>query len=524
MINDLIFDKIPRFFLFIYRLCCESFLFRTLGRAWRGLCRLCRQSLIGSALCEHRSEEGERQGSAIMRAIDAVVRGILWLIRRVIDALTFGSRSILLTRVLAKLRELYTFLDYEFFAGVCVLFIFLCPGDLWRNAYGLIIASALLFILLVLTAIGKREILSVRALGAAFVVFVFSTALSVFIAGDRSDALRVFVFFATAFILAIVLAADLRDPARLKKLLGFIYLAVICTAIYAFYQRLTGVAISASLTDVKTNSYMPGRVFSTFDNPNNYAEFLILTIPLCIAYCSMLKKSSAALIAWVLNALPLGALLMTYSRSGWISFALAVVIFVFLYNKKLFPALIVAGIIGFMLLPDTVLARIGTIGSTGDSSNKYRLYIWEGVLRMLKTNWLTGVGLGPASFRAVYVGVCNSLATPAPHSHMLYLEIWVEQGILGIVSYFAMLFSALRRGLIYLRYAQKNVRITMIACISSLTAILFASAVEYIWYYPRVMLTYFIVLGILYACISCARADRAAAASAAIKSFNDSEG
>ena len=510
MFNDLIFDKVPRFFSFLYRLCCESFLFRVLGAVWRGLCGLCSRSFLGRLVCEHESETEERSGSAVLRAADAVVRFLTRLMRRVIDALTFGTRSILLTRVLAKLRELYAFLDYEFFAGVCIMFVMLCPGSMWRNVYGIAVALALLAVLAVMTAVEKRDALSVRTLGAAFFIFALSTVVSAFTAIDRSDALRVLTFYAASFIFTIVLAADLRDPARLKKLLGFIYVAVIASAIYAFYQRVTGVAISASLTDVSTNSYMPGRVFSTFENPNNYAEFLILTVPLCVAYCSMLKKSYTALVAWILNALPLGALLMTYSRSGWISFALAVVIFVFLYNKKLFPALIIAGLIGFMFLPDTVMSRIATIGSTGDSSNKYRLYIWEGALRMLKTHGVTGVGLGPASFRYVYLGVCNKVAAPAAHSHMLYLETWIEQGLLGIVSYLAMLFSAVRRGLIYMRCADKRLRITMIACISSLVAIMFAAAVEYIWFYPRVMMTYFMVLGILYACISQARASRAA--------------
>ena len=510
MISSFLFEKVPRFFAYVYRLICESAVFRFGGKVWHGLCGLFSRSLFAGALSE-RENEYERAGDNLaMRLIEGAAGGIVNLFRRVIGALTFGSYSCVFTRILARLRELYTFLDFEFFTGICLWIIILCPGEMWSNFYGLAISVVLLISLIILAAAGKREVLPMRILGAAFFAFVFSTLISILVASDRADAVRVFVFFATSFIMAVVIAASATDAKKLKKLLGFIYSAVILTSLYAFYQRVTGVELSASLTDLTQNVGMPGRVFSTFDNPNNYAEFLILTLPFCAAYCSMLKKSRTAVVAWLLNLLPFAALLMTYSRSGWISFAIAAVIFVFLYNKKLIPILVLAILAVIPLLPSSVLARMSTIGSTSDSSNMYRIYIWEGVLRMLREYWFSGIGLGPSNFRAIYLGVCNPLATPAPHSHMLFLEIWVEQGLLGILSYFGMLFSVIRRSLIALKYASGEVKAVLIAGVSALGGLTFACAAEYVWFYPRVMVTYFIVLGLLYACIGIIRKEREA--------------
>ena len=91
---------------------------------------------------------------------------------------------------------------------------------------------------------------------------------------------------------------------------------------------------------------------------------------------------------------------------------------------------------------------------------------------------------------------------------MLFLEIWVEAGLFGVLTYFAMLFSVIRRSLIALKYASREVRLTLIAGISALGGIMFACTAEYIWFYPRIMVIYFVVIGLLYACIGIVRRER----------------
>ncbi len=504
MIKDLILVKVPRFFAFLYRLISESFIYATAARFWRAAKKGLMESVVGRLASEHRDEGKKSAQSLLFRVIDGIGLGAVKLTRKAVGAMTFGSYSFAGTRILARLRGIYGFLDMEFFIGICLCFFFLCPGEMWHNVYGLVLSILLLVCEILMMAADKRKYVSLRCVGAAFFAFVISTAVSAATAGDRSDAFRVMVFYATAFIMAIVMAVDLTDMSKVKKVLGFIYGAVIATSLYAFYQRAVGVSFNILLTDVEANFDMPGRVFSTFENPNNYAEILILTIPLGIAFCTMIENKRTRLIASLLELLPFAALLMTYSRSGWVSFALSALIFVFLYNKKLLPAIILAGFFAAPLLPSSVLARISTIGSTQDSSNSYRLYIWEGALKMLgeDNTWFSGVGIGPASFRLVYLPVCVSIAAPASHAHMLYFEIWLEQGLVGILTYIVMLISAVRRSVMALKYAPKGIKMTLIAGVSALGGISFAAAAEYIWFYPRVMVIYFVVLGILYACIN----------------------
>lgn len=507
MIEYFVFEKLPVFFTAVYTLICDSALYRLLTRLWRAIRRKAYESALGSLFTE-RPDEGEIGAeSRTLSAVDRVGQRAVGFMGKVFGAGPDGAAG----RAFGKLKEAHAFMDFEFFLGIALVFFILCPGRLWHNVYGLVISFVLLAARLLLTASEKREFYTLRVAGASFFAFVLSTVISVLAASDRADALRVAVFFATSFIMALVIAVSVTDAQRLKKILGFIYAGVVVSAFYAVAQRVIGVSADPTLTDLAFNEGMPGRVFSTFENPNNYAEFLILTMPLCVAFCSMLREKRLRIAAFICCAVPFGALLMTYSRSGWVSFALSVLVFLFFYNKKLIPILFAVGVMAIPLLPSSVLARIATIGSTSDSSNMYRVYIWQGALRMLEANfnWLTGVGIGPLSFRAVYFPLSNPIASPAPHSHMLFLEIWIEQGLLGIVSYFAMIISAIRRSVISMKYVNGGVRLTLIAGVSALCGIAFASAAEYIWFYPRVMVTYFIVLGLLYACISIAGRERA---------------
>ena len=158
MIVDFIFTKVPRFFAFLYRLMCESVIFGIAGKVWRAFANACKGCFLGRLLAERKNEGEKVSQSVILGLIDGVFGFIVRITGKILSALTFGSYSCIFTRVLAKLRELYTFLDYEFVAGVAIMFIFLCPGALWRNVFGLGIAMLLLFTLIHLLRLMFRNI------------------------------------------------------------------------------------------------------------------------------------------------------------------------------------------------------------------------------------------------------------------------------------------------------------------------------------------------------------------------------
>ncbi len=96
----------------------------------------------------------------------------------------------------------------------------------------------------------------------------------------------------------------------------------------------------------------------------------------------------------------------------------------------------------YFVLPDTVITRFTSIGDLTDNSTSYRVYIWMGVLAMLKDYWLCGIGPGDAAFNMVYPAYSyNSI--DAPHSHNLFLQMVCDAGICALVVFFLLLFPLL---------------------------------------------------------------------------------
>ena len=74
----------------------------------------------------------------------------------------------------------------------------------------------------------------------------------------------------------------------------------------------------------------------------------------------------------------------------------------------------------------------------GQSSSHVRLQVWQTALLMIKQHWLTGIGLG--LFEQRYLEFANQIFHPPIelimlHSHNIFLQFWVNLGIVGVVGF-----------------------------------------------------------------------------------------
>lgn len=389
-------------------------------------------------------------------------------------------------------------IDFEFLMGLFICAVFVTPHSIWNNSYFVIGAFGFLLLYLILAGCGKRELFYPEKLGFPFLLFVLALVFSLFVTAFPSDSIRIFLFFLAAFAFMYVIAADITEPERLAKILAFIYIALMITSLYAIAQRAFNlVHASASYTDLKANVGVPGRVTSTLDNPNNFSEFLVLFLPVSAVFAATRKKPLLSLVLCLSLAIPAVALIMTYSRSGWISIMLAAFVYVWLRNKKLIPALIIVCIAAVPFLPASVMTRLTTLTNLKDSSSTHRLALWQGVLYMIRDYGLTGIGLGPKAFAALYPSYAQEGALLGGyHTQMLYMELIVEAGYLAFISFMWMALRNIKNVIISRRYKTGIAKLTLIACAASLIGIAFSCCVEYIWFYPRDMFAYFILFGI----------------------------
>lgn len=485
-----------------------SAIFRLLRGIYRPFARAFPNSSVVNFLRRPPKIERWYANSLVCRAIDAVYRFLLRIFGAIINALRHAAGGSFFVRAASGSY----FLRFEVLLGCFTFVMFVAPHEMWSNSYAVLGAAGLFGVAFLMSAAGARREVFPREFGLPFLLFVMACLGSLGFTSDRSDSLRVLMFFAAAFLFMYAAVIGISTKEQLRRLMGFIYAAVMFTALYAFYQRVMGVEVSASFTDLDLNVGVPGRVYSTLDNPNNYAEFLVLFTPLSTAYAMTEKRTFRRLVLSCLIVLPLGALVMTYSRGCWLSIALSVVIFVYYTDKRLIPVGLVACILLIPFLPDSIMTRISTIFNSHDSSANHRLTTWRGILRMIGDYGLTGIGMGPNTFAELYPAYALTGATKGVyHSQMLYLELILETGALGFLSFMWFWLREIKNAAFDLFKARSNeVRLALIACGAAFGGIALDGVFEYIWFYPRVLFGFFILMGLMLSAARLAREEGAA--------------
>ncbi len=392
----------------------------------------------------------------------------------------------------------------DVFLAVFIGMMFIVPHEAWNNLYAFI-AAVFFGGWTVLKTASEKTGSTIKKVSVAMVVFAIAVAVATVGAYNVSDAFRIALFMLASILICFCVYASVDTKDKLVRFLAIVLAFVTIAAGMGILQRIRGVEVDLEFVDVTVNEGMPGRVYSTFSNPNNFAELLILFLPFFAALFAATENKITKAATVLGFAITTVALAMTYSRSCWVGFALAAVVFICIYNKKLLIPFAFLVICAIPFLPDSIMNRIFTIGSMEDSSNSYRLYIWESCFNMIKDFGLTGIGLGPESFKAIYPGYASPVAITAPHSHMLYMEIVIEMGILGAAGFFAYIFGTVKKAAGTMRIMTKEIKTVAIAAIAALGGIAFVCCAEYIWFYPRVMFAFWVVPGILMATVRIAK-------------------
>jgi len=391
--------------------------------------------------------------------------------------------------------------------GLFMLVMLVVPHENWNNLYGLVGALVLLALFILGCANRPRLRLEPARLGPYMLFYGMMICCGFAVSLSPSLSLRFFLFHITSFLLVLLAVSSVRKYEQFQLVAVLIVTGITIAALYGCWQGYVGVDIVPSQQDLSVNAGMPGRVYSFFDNPNNFAELLVMAVPLDFALLGNARTFRGKLLA-LLTLIPcVAAIGLTYSRSGWIGLALATLIFLAFQNWRFVPALLVLGVCAVPFLPETIYNRILTIGNTKDSSTQYRFAIYDASRYLLHDFWLQGVGLGSDVMGQVfrrYPSLSNG-AYPI-HTHNNYLQMWGETGILGAISYLALLGWRLKTGVKgILAASDRRVKRLLAAALSGFCGILVISVAEYTWFYARNMFLFWVLFGLIGAGVKLAR-------------------
>jgi len=325
------------------------------------------------------------------------------------------------------------------------LFI-LAPAYVWRFKLGPIPLNALeiiIFIFWLVFAIWvwRRNLFTdfwkhvknhskifLSAIGLFFLAGIISTIISP--AHMRAAGLFVVYFFQpiVTYFLAAYLLRETTDKNHFAKM---IFILVGIYGIYAVLQYYTLIGVPPQWWG---NSVEPKRALAVFEYPNAFALWLtpLLAFGLPFLFNRDFKPN------WykIFYLFGLGGLLFNLSRGGWAGFAGAVVIFALSYqNKKVIKyliALLIPLAIIIYILPNLRYRLI--LPFKGDKSTLSRFSLWHTAGSMIKSSPVLGKGL--YGFRTLYDKFNRDSQTPAyDYPHNIFLNFWVETGLLGLLSF-----------------------------------------------------------------------------------------
>lgn len=349
---------------------------------------------------------------------------------------------------------------------------------------------ALAWALYLARGVSQRRIgLRVPPLALPFTIFILAAGVSITGALSLTDAVIELVkwieLFAAYWLVWQVFSSkkpnflNTQDNSRaLQRLLAVMFLAGLAEAAIGAYQYYFRAGPEGFLLFGGANL----RAYGTFEQPNPYAGYLGLIIPLafgtalgmlgevrrrvrsaveCIARdldTSPYQRMALLALSLVALGAMLAALFFSYSRGAWVGIGAALGITYLIRSRRAMMLGLAAGallgvvvLLGqFNLIPDVVSERFATVGDyfgfedvRGVRANDANFAIverrahWQAALEMFEDSPWVGIGIG--NYADVYPRYAlPKWDDPLGHAHNYYLNVLGEAGLLGFTAYAAL--------------------------------------------------------------------------------------
>ena len=289
-------------------------------------------------------------------------------------------------------------------------------------------------------------------------LLVILSAASIGVAPDKDFSFYNYYHLMGRYILIYYLVINnLNTLEQLKRLIWSIMASAVIVTCYGFYQYVHGVDISAfQWVDGEQFPELKVRIFSTLQNPNLLAGFLVVVMSLAVGIGLHTENIPGKVLLFVLVAVLGICLVLTYSRGAWLSVVAVTALCGRLYNRKVLWVFLVIPVLA-LVCHDGVMERLLSIFNPTDTSSTLRIALWESTVAMILDKPLLGIGWG--SYWLVYPDYDFFLNNPAAtivHAHNMYLHIAAEIGIPGLMVFLAIIYGHTRKAIQVLAQTQNT--------------------------------------------------------------------
>ena len=324
-------------------------------------------------------------------------------------------------------------------------------------------------------------------------LFFLSGIISLFIKGiDRAKLGQFIVLFlqpiSLFFIARYVFSLN---PKTKTHLLLTTYFLLAISGLYGIIQYFTLLGLPPAWWG---NSVEPKRALSFFVHPNFYALWCAPLLALLIPDLLERVKRIGLRVKWPIVGWLIGAigLLLSLSRSGWLGLAAAVLVYLIFAADKKIRKIIFGAIVAIIIIVFAVpnLRWRVILPFYGEKSAVSRISLWRDGLSGVKDAPILGLGLNGFAKDYGYLNTDPNLDT---HNfpHNIFLDLWVETGLIGLISLIGLITYYIYTGL-------KNRRdIFALGVALFLIAIIFQGLVDNPYFKNDLALVFWIVLALI---------------------------
>ena len=273
------------------------------------------------------------------------------------------------------------------------------------------------------------------------------------------------------FLIFLSVSNILRSRKQLEVMLVILALSVFLQAFYVLLQSRLNVLlpIEGQKTTMNGRSLSFGtgitqllRPSGTMHHPNVMGSYLVYCLPIFFSAVLMKKNLLSKIPFYVTLAVGLYCLLLSYSRGGWMGFALAVLsILLVAVFKKIIQAKTLVSIFLLIMILIGIFFPLWTpfmsrLTKPDDAATTSRITMLKQSYIMVKTHLLFGVGLGNyAEVGVNYLPDRSEAIRLVPKSivHNRYAVQMAETGVIGLLLFVWLLFRIAKQ-------AFKNVETT----------------------------------------------------------------
>jgi len=322
---------------------------------------------------------------------------------------------------------------------------------------------------------------------------------------------KLFIYICSYFYFTSVLN---NAPKRRVLLTAVLVAAATAVSLYGLYEYKIGGQPPLATWEDPTIEVQGIRLYSTLDNPNLLAGYLIPIAPLALglAFAAIAGKRYLLSIPAFGAAILIGvATILTGSRGGYIAIGAAVAlagVMVVARAWQLKPKLRVPLIILCIVVPLVLVLALHFVPSFEQrltsifagrehSSNSFRMNVWHSSIQMLKDNWWFGVGPGNQAFVLAY-GLYMRSGFDALGTYCVPLEVAVETGVLGLASFAVLILSLCARGHLsfWSRSLDTGKWLTALA-VASLVGMMAHGLVDTVFYRPQVQFIFWLLVALI---------------------------